>query len=50
MRLGGAKSRSGQREENSWTYRDSHSNLSVVQPVASRYTDYAIQAPIVIWL
>jgi hypothetical protein len=27
-----------------FTYRDSNSDLSVVQPVASRYTDYAIPA------
>jgi hypothetical protein len=26
-------------------YRDSKSNPSVVQPVASRYTDYSIPAP-----
>jgi hypothetical protein len=25
-----------------WPYRDSNSNPSVVQPIASRYTDYAI--------
>jgi hypothetical protein len=30
------------RRENSWPYRDSNSDVSVVQPVASRYTDYAI--------
>jgi hypothetical protein len=30
--------------ENSWPYRDSNSEPSVVQPVASRYTDYAISA------
>jgi hypothetical protein len=30
------------RIENSWPYRDSNSEPSVVQPVASRYTDYAI--------
>jgi hypothetical protein len=30
------------RRENSWHYRDSNSDLSVVQPVASRYTHYAI--------
>jgi hypothetical protein len=35
-------SRSGWRGENSWPYRDSNTN---VQPVASRYTDYAIPAP-----
>jgi hypothetical protein len=33
------------RTENSWPYRDSNSDPSVVQPVASRYTDYAIPAP-----
>jgi hypothetical protein len=33
------------RSENSWPHRDSNSDLSVVQPVASRYTDYAIPAP-----
>jgi hypothetical protein len=31
--------------ENSWSYRDSDSDPSVVQPVASRYTDYATPAP-----
>jgi hypothetical protein len=33
------------RRENSWPYRDSKSDPSVVQPVASRYTDWAIPAP-----
>jgi hypothetical protein len=33
------------RGENSWPYRDSNSDPSIVQPVASRYTDYAILAP-----
>jgi hypothetical protein len=33
------------RGENSWPYRDSNPDFSVVQPVASRYTDYGIQAP-----
>jgi hypothetical protein len=30
------------RKENSWTYRDSNSEISVVQPLPGRYTDYAI--------
>jgi hypothetical protein len=30
--------------ENSWFYRDSNSDPCVVQPVASRYFDYAIAA------
>jgi hypothetical protein len=34
------------RRENSWPYRDSNSDPSVVQPVTIRYTDYAIPAPI----
>jgi hypothetical protein len=34
------------RRENSWSYQDSKSDISVVQPVASRYTDYAIPATI----
>jgi hypothetical protein len=32
------------RSENSWFYRDSNSDLSVVQPLGSRYTDYATAA------
>jgi hypothetical protein len=44
-RLSGPQSRSGRRGENSWPYRDSNSDLSVVQPIASRYTDCAILAP-----
>jgi hypothetical protein len=32
------------RRENSWPYRDSNSDPSVVQPVDSRYTDYAVAA------
>jgi hypothetical protein len=46
-RLGGPQSRSGRRGENSRPYRDSNSDPSVVQPIASRYTDYATQAPCV---
>jgi hypothetical protein len=34
------------RREDSCPYRDFNSDPSVVQPVASRYTDYAILAPI----
>jgi hypothetical protein len=30
------------RSESSWPYRVSNSDPSVVQPLASRYTDYAI--------
>jgi hypothetical protein len=30
------------RTENSWFYRDSNSDPSIIQPVTSRYTDYAI--------
>jgi hypothetical protein len=33
------------RREKSLPYRDSNSDPSVVQPVPSRYTDYAIPAP-----
>jgi hypothetical protein len=37
-RLGEPQSRSGRRgEENSWPYRDTNSDPSVAQPVASRY-------------
>jgi hypothetical protein len=32
-------------KRNSWLYRDSNSDSSVAQPVASRYTDWAIPAP-----
>jgi hypothetical protein len=35
------------RRENSWPYQDSDSDPSVVEPVASCYTDYAIPAPTV---
>jgi hypothetical protein len=33
------------KSENSWHHRDSSSEPSVVQPVANRYTDWAIPAP-----
>jgi hypothetical protein len=39
------QSPSGKRGENSWPYRGSKSDLSVVQPVASGYTHYSIPAP-----
>jgi hypothetical protein len=48
-RLGGPQSQSGWRGENSWPYQDSNSDPWVVQPVASRYTDYAFPAPSNIW-
>jgi hypothetical protein len=44
-KLGGPQSWSRRHGENSWTYWDSNSDPSVVQPVASRSTDYAIPAP-----
>jgi hypothetical protein len=44
-RLHGPQSQSGLHGENSWPYWDSNSYPSVVQPAASRYTDYAILAP-----
>jgi hypothetical protein len=46
-RLGGPQNRSGIRGgEKFCPYRDSNSDLSAVQPVASRYTDCSIPAPI----
>jgi hypothetical protein len=43
-RFGGPQRQSGRRgeEKNSWPYQDSNSDPSVVQPVSSSYTDYAI--------
>jgi hypothetical protein len=35
------------RREKSGPYRDSNSDPSIIQPVASRYTDYVIPAPTV---
>jgi hypothetical protein len=49
-RLGGPPGRSGRFGENSWTYRDSNSDLLVVQPVASHYTDYAIPVLVLPWV
>jgi hypothetical protein len=37
-----------QKRENSWSYRDSNSDLSIVHPVASDYTDYAISVTFII--
>jgi hypothetical protein len=45
-RLGGPQSQSGRHGENAWPYRDSNSDPSFIQPVASRYTDWAIPAPL----
>jgi hypothetical protein len=47
-RLGGPQSRSGRFGEQKILdpYWDSNSDPSVVQPVTSRYTDYAIPAPV----
>jgi hypothetical protein len=41
--LGGPKNRPRRRGENSWLYRECNSDPSVVQPVASLYTDCAIE-------
>jgi hypothetical protein len=37
--------RAGAEKGKIWPYRDSYSDPSVVQPVASRYTDYTNPAP-----
>jgi hypothetical protein len=47
-RFRGLQNRTERREENSWPYRDSNSDLTVGQPVASLYTDYAIPVPVLI--
>jgi hypothetical protein len=44
-RLGGPQRRSERRGENSWPYRDLNCDPLVVQPVARRYTDWAIPLP-----
>jgi hypothetical protein len=41
-RIAGLQSRCGRRGENSWPYRESNSDPSVVQPIVNRYPDYAI--------
>jgi hypothetical protein len=46
-RFGGPQSRSGRLGENSWPYRDSNSDPSVVLLVVSRYTDCAILAHVI---
>jgi hypothetical protein len=48
-RLGGPQSRSGRHGEVKIldTTGDSNSDPSVVQPVASRYTDYSIPIPVI---
>jgi hypothetical protein len=45
-RLGGPQSRSGRRaeEEDSQPHRESNPRTPIVQPVAQRYTDWAITA------
>jgi hypothetical protein len=45
--LGAQQSGFGQRgEEIFWLYRESNPYSSVVEPVGSRYTDYATAAPV----
>jgi hypothetical protein len=44
-RLGERQSRSGQLGEYSWTYQGLISDPLGVQPIASRYTGYATEAP-----
>jgi hypothetical protein len=43
-KLDGLQRRSGLREENFLPYRDSNSDPSIVQPIATHYLDYAILA------
>jgi hypothetical protein len=43
--LGRAQDRLGRRGENSCPYWDSNSDISLIQPIANRYIDYAIPAP-----
>jgi hypothetical protein len=49
-RLDGPQSRSGRFGENFWPYRDSNSDPSVLQPLASRYSNYAITANVSIFI